>query len=325
MSFTVYFDTNFYVWLAKAAPDVANSVLDRLNAIEIRHVLSSHILHELLSGSGRDLQDRQLVERVNRFALAPYRIQYGQFHGIDSIQWELLLLAGNDRVNFAKFLQSVFDTETVARSLSTLAEKKLNQNDQKRVEKAVKPFLYALGMTSESSNAERIEKFAEFSGDLIAKMSEFLPREIVVKLKTMDLSPEAIARDPTSIANNLLSALGESNVKKLKQEKDLSDSAVALDPRPVRTVVGDSSKKEFLRLGNTFRDAVHMGIFLANHHSIDLLQVDLRQQELIQRNNPIHSLREAGFADRCFAVGDISEAVSFLEKYVGKQENQCAE
>lgn len=325
MSLTVYFDTNFYIWLAKAEPELADSVLNRLNRLNIRHVLSSHILHELLSGSGRDLQDKTLVQRVNQLALEPCRIQYGQFEGVDSIRWELLLLEGDERKLFAKFLQSVFDNETVARSLSSLAEKKLSQNDQERVEKAVEPFLYALGITSESPDVERIEKFAEFSEGLIAKMGEFLPSEIADKLRAIDFSAEAIKQNPSLIANNLLSALGESTVERLKQERDVSDSTIALDPRPFRAVVGEASKKEFMRLGNTFRDAVHMGIFLANHKRIGLLQVDSKQQELIQRASPIHTLREAGLADRCFAVRDISEAINFLESYVGKQNNQCAE
>ncbi len=315
MSLTVYFDTSFYIWLAKANDELAGSTISRLNELKVRHVLSSHILHELLSGSGRDLQDQRLVERMKNFSIDPYRIQYGQFQGGDLVEWDLLLLGGDERTAFAKFLQSVFDSETVARSLSALAEKRLSQEQQESVDKALEPFLHALGITSESSDVERIEKFSEFGHDLVAKMSEFLPPDIARKLGTVDLSPESITRDPSAIANNLLSALGKSAVGKLESEKNLIRSSVALDPRPLNVVVGSSSKKEVMRLGNTFRDAVHMGIFLVNRGEIDLLQVDSRQIALIQRPHPIHKLREVGFAHRCFAVKNISEAVSYVEEF----------
>ncbi|QQS34400.1 MAG: hypothetical protein IPM50_07505 [Acidobacteriota bacterium] len=325
MPITVYFDTSFYVWLAKAEPSIADSVIYRLNRLEVKHVLSSHILHELLSGSGRDSQDQRLVERVGKLSLEPCRIQYGHFQGVDLLEWNLLLLAGEQRDLFAKFLQSVFDNETVARSLSSLAERRLSENDQERVQKALEPFLYALGITSESSDAERIQKFSEFGHDLTTRMGEFLPAEKARKLKSIDISPESITSNPSLIAENFLTALGEPTVEKLEREKELINSSVTLESRPLNVVVGDASKKEFMKLGNTFRDAVHMGIFLANREKIDLLQVDSRQLALIHRPSPIHALREAGVADRCFAVRDILEAVSYIEKYASTRESSCAE
>jgi hypothetical protein len=47
--FTVYFDTNFFVWLAQATEETAEAAIHKLNALGVRHVLSDILVRELLT------------------------------------------------------------------------------------------------------------------------------------------------------------------------------------------------------------------------------------------------------------------------------------
>ncbi len=65
--FTVYFDTNFFVWLARATETTANNAIDKLNALGVRHVLSEILIQELLTCTNKPEYDESLIKRTQRF------------------------------------------------------------------------------------------------------------------------------------------------------------------------------------------------------------------------------------------------------------------
>src|SRR5215218_2649957 len=117
---TVYFDTNFYVWLCRADEDLSAGVLQALNGLNVRVVISDVIIRELLTSRDRNELDVMLVNRVNKLRLPPYRTR-------DGLAWEVLLLAGEDRVVAANFLRWAHDHTTVAESFSMMARRETTE------------------------------------------------------------------------------------------------------------------------------------------------------------------------------------------------------
>ena len=87
---TIYFDTSFYVQLCRLDKAQADELLDKLNMLNVRHVVSDAILKELLSSADRSEKDALLFERVNGFAIPPLLIGDFPF-------WKALLIEGDER------------------------------------------------------------------------------------------------------------------------------------------------------------------------------------------------------------------------------------
>jgi len=69
---TVYFDSNFYVWLARELDDdIADHCIAELNALQVRHVVSLPLVQELFSSTARPAANRRLHSRVTRLAVPP--------------------------------------------------------------------------------------------------------------------------------------------------------------------------------------------------------------------------------------------------------------
>lgn len=309
--FTVYFDTNFYIWLAKADNEEANQVVSELNELEVRHVLSGKILLELLSGRERNSQDRLLVERVSMFRISPYVVPIGTSQhvtDISSLGWESLCLAGKEREVVSSLLKTIFDSETVAQSWSQIARRKLTDEQDRQINEKLGPFLTELGYVEGGSDEANLEAFINFGHDLVSSLAPMFPAEQQEKLKSIDFNTETPEHLQT-ISDQLLDALGTDIVQKLKEEEKVSNSIVQLDPRPFGIVTESGSKKELKTLGNTFRDAEHLSIFVNHSNEIDVIQIDSRQMDLVQRNKPVHRIRELGLSNRCFSVKSLSEVV----------------
>jgi len=80
---TVYFDSNFYVWLARE-DDGADPCVASLNALQVRHVVSVPLVQELFSSSPRPDANRRLHSRVTRLAIPPLEL-------IADFTWDALL------------------------------------------------------------------------------------------------------------------------------------------------------------------------------------------------------------------------------------------
>lgn len=312
--FTIYFDTNFYIWLAQATNEEATDVISKLNEIEVRHVLSGKIILELLSGKERKPQDKTLLERVKTFKIDPLKISINHLetHSDNDINWDALLLSGEPRNSFAMVLKSIYDIETIAQSHSNMASKKLNKDKAEKLNESMQPFLSSIGYDEKQSKEDNANAFAGFASELISSLSFNLPDEQRRKLEAIDFTIEKTPENLLNISNQILSSLGVHTVEKLEEEKRIINSTIALDPRPFNIAINETSNKEIKGLGNTFRDAGHMNLFVTYHDQIDLIQVDSHQKRLIERNKPKHRLSELGLANRCFSVDNLSQIVDVV-------------
>lgn len=313
--FTVYFDTNFFVWLGAASNEDASRVIRVFNERNIRYVQSSYVLLELVSGKERSDQDRKVVHRVSQLDLQPFPIKFGYSQNAELISWDILLLEGRERQEFSDALKAIFDRETLARSYSALADKGLSADDEKKVNEALKPFLNQIGINEDSTPAQQAEAFLSFSSDLVSQISQALPPASAEKFAKIDLSRPAKIESLQELSEQMKSILDDPVVQDIDQENQLMKSVLALDDRPFRAVTDQGEFKHIKKLGNSMRDAVHMNAFVRHSDEIDLLQVDDGQLSLIRRNKPEHFLRVRGLSSRCFSAANLESAVMQVLNY----------
>src|SRR5258708_3557602 len=165
--FTVYFDTNFFVWLAKATEKTAEAAVDKLNALGVRHVLSDILVQELLTCANKPDRDELLFKRTQRFEIAPYRTN-------ESLMWEALLSAGVERKVVADWFVLTDDLQTEANSHSIMARRiasgRVNSEQFDELSKATTPFLEAIGFSPKledsQNNLQALRNFIERLGNL---------------------------------------------------------------------------------------------------------------------------------------------------------------
>src|SRR4030095_6700683 len=87
---TVYFDAEFYVQLCQAEKAEANQVIEDLNSLSVRHVVSTALIRELLNDEHRNVLEQELFQRVSRFKVSPYETDY--------IGWEAFPRSEEDNV-----------------------------------------------------------------------------------------------------------------------------------------------------------------------------------------------------------------------------------
>lgn len=309
--FTVYFDTSFYVWLAQASQDEATDVISGLNALEVRHVLSGRILLELLSGRERYPQDQQLFERVTKLHIEPYVIPIGTSSGTETsdLGWNSLCLAGDERNSFSSFLKEIFDAETAARSWSNIADKKFNKDKEQKLKEKLGPFLESIGFDEGQGDEKNANAFTTFASELISGLAPLLPAEQREKLSSIDFTVEKSPENLMNLSNQLFASFDSQTLERLREETRITDSSVQLDPRPFDVVTESASRREIKRLGNTLRDAEHLSAFVTHSEEIDLIQIDSRQKNLIERDKPIHRLKELNLANRCFSVENLQQVI----------------
>jgi hypothetical protein len=109
-------------------------VLQALNELNIRVVISDVIIRELLTSRDRNELDIKLVDRVNGLRQPPYQTR-------DGLAWEVLLLAGEERVAMANFLRWAHDLTTVAESLSMMARRETTDEETVGLLEGADPYL----------------------------------------------------------------------------------------------------------------------------------------------------------------------------------------
>lgn len=310
--FTVYFDTNFYVWLGSASDLDAQRVIRVFNELEIRYVHSSYVVLELLSGKERSPQDRNLVERMQMWNIEAFPITLGYSNEGEVTPWSILLLTGNNRHEYSKEIKNIFDLEATARSYSHIADKPNLAGQQATLDRVIVPFNELIGLTEESTEAERSSAYLKFGAERLGELREFFSPETQKKFDNIDFAGPATAENLTDLAKKLKDILGDPVVAKLEQEVQLVNSVLALDDRPMNVATGQSSPIELKKLGNSMRDAIHMRSFVSNTDQIDLLQVDSKQLSLIKRNKPEHFIRKQGLSNRCFSTPDLESTVKYV-------------
>jgi hypothetical protein len=293
---TVYFDTNFYVWLCRADESLSDGVLQALDELNVRVVISDVIIRELLTSRDRNELDVALVSRVNKLRLPPYQTR-------DGLAWEVLLLAGEERVAMANFLRWAHDLTTVAESLSMTARKETTDEETAELLEGAKPYLQDMGFPQD---------FGQNPAGAAATLLSMLNIEGVVW-------PEnPTEQDYERISKQLFGILGPDLVEQLREDGRIKDSTTSSENRPFKVAAGKATEKEKKGLSNTLRDTDRMADFVSHADRIDFLQVDQAQEAIIRDSKPSHRLAELGLAERCFSINSLSDAVDKLRRLTGR-------
>ncbi len=281
---TVYFDTAFYVALARTEDGAATTAIDALNSMSVRGVLSLHLLRELLASADRPEADARLHERVSAISRASYCTATG-------LGWDALLHHGPSRRTAADLFAAVDDGIVQAESAAHLARSASKSALKKEAEAhtlAQHPYLTAGGI--------------DFGllGDTL--------RPLLSRLGVPVPDPLAEAALP-QLQEDLARLQEGYDVDGLARLTNLMASVLATDNRPYEVVLGRAGAKKADKLAHTLRDAGHMGEFCAHASEIDLFQMDGPQHRAML-NNPSHELRRLGLDPKCFAAAGLSDALA---------------
>ncbi len=286
---TVYFDTSFYVALARADEQRASEVIDGLNALTIRTVLSRTIFWELISRPNWPEKDALLCDRLQRIAAPPYLT-------FPELTWEMLRTSGAARKAIADRLSSLDETIVEAESSSVMANS-----------------TYHHGLRAPAINAIIAEQsFVRSDGTIdIANLGEYI-RPFLAQLGVSVPEPLGEA-DLRALQAVLTDRLKNFDLSALERQTRLTASAVATDPRPYEVMLGRATEGKRRKLAHTYRDAAHMNEFASHSEVIDLFQMDGPQYRQLQRD-PEHELRRLGVHTKCFAVGQLEEVLGAVRE-----------
>lgn len=302
--FTVYFDTNFFVWLARADEALATDVINNLNSLDVRHVLSDVLVRELLANGNRPDFDEVLVERVNRFKLTPFCTN-------EYLTWDGLLPAPERPLlgDLLKTLDSMLtEASSYALVAGRIADDRLSPEQVSEVEKSTEPFLEQLGLSLKPENKEQnlrsIQVFAERIVDIAKGV---LPEESISgELKWAD--------DPMEDSKMVLGLLHPKHIEATSESNRLKDSITNSEDRPYQVAAGIADSNTKRNLAHSLRDSEHMSTFILHRNEIDALQVDKAQMNLIKRPQPRHRLVELDLSERCFSAGSLQGVVQAIRK-----------
>jgi len=317
---TVYFDTYFYIWLAKATDEEADKIISELNKLKVRHVLSGQVILELLSNNKKSESDKILVNRMSKFEIEPYRISSSILEEpltSDNLSWEVLLLEGETRVSLANFLKLIFDLQTKAESWSILARTKHGSDKEEKIQEILNPFLSSIGFEKdkEYTREETAQKHLEFQSEMFSSLFSLLPDNQKETFDKIDFSVEPTGENLTNLSNQLLDVIGDENLSKLKENEKINHSVTNSDERSYKVAVGEASQREEKNLGNTFRDSNNMNLFVVNQNEIDLLQIDTAQKNQIDNKGKyMHKLVELGIDKYVFSANSLKNTVEEIKK-----------
>jgi hypothetical protein len=290
--YTVYFDSKFYVQLCHANEAEADQIIRSLNALNVRHVLSNVIIRELLTSKDRNDLDETLVQRMRQFLLSPYCTE-------GDLEWEVLLLSGQPRIDLAELLRKLHDDITVATSNSIMARREITPEQQAELIKASRHVLQQYG----------------FPEDLQQDIPQVMSA-VQSMLNSMGVQhniewPENPTPDNLiTLSEQIKGILDPSDLALLEEHNRIQDSSTRTEDRPYQVAIGAASPKSAKGLSNTLRDTEHIMLFIQHQDEIDLLQVDKPHHAIINRAKPKHRLADLGLAHRCFSADSLSEAVA---------------
>lgn len=317
---TVYFDTYFYVWLAKATDEEADEIISELNKLNVRPVLSGQIILELLSNSSKSERDKSLVSRMSKFKIQPYRISSNVFEESsvsNFLSWEVLLLDGNDRASLANLFKSLFDMETKAESWSILAKTNHSSAEEEKIQESLSSFLTAFGFEKDTgyTNEEAAEKNLSFTSELFSNISDLFSDEQKKIFEKIDFSASPTVENLNNVSSQLLQIIGDENIRRLQEGEKIVHSTTNSDNRPYKVAVGEASAKELKNLGNTYRDSKNIHLFITHQAEIDLLQLDSAQiNQINNKGKKLHRLVELKLDKRCFCANSLKNTVEIIKE-----------
>ncbi|HWT00032.1 MAG TPA: hypothetical protein VN256_07280 [Pyrinomonadaceae bacterium] len=304
--FTVYFDTCFYVWLRKADETTANQTINALNTLNIRHVISNVLLRELLAFGNRPDFDKLLVGRLRQFRISPYQTQ-------DDLLWDALLYSGQDRIDYANFLQQLHDELTKAESLSITAQRDSTEEETAKFLEANRDALKEFGFS------------ADFQPNMPQLMSRLKGMFDALGVQGLDWpenpTPEELHKLPEQILERGRDTYGHSLFDQVEEGRLVRNSSTETEDRPFQVASEAASDKTRQRLGNTLRDAEHITLFIHNRSEIDFLQVDSKHEKILRRKTPIHRIAELGLLERCFSAASLLGVVEKVRELIQKEES----
>lgn len=296
---TVYFDTSFYVELCRADDSHSTSIIDELNSMVVRPVISDVIIRELLTSKNRTDLDATLVKRAHQFIFPPYCTR-------PDLNWDVILLAGEERVEVAERLRDLDDKMTRATSFSIMARKELNPDQAVKISEAGKPILEQFGFPGDPGN------------DIPQTMAAAKAMLEMLGVDGIHLPTNPQSADFLRISHQLFDFLGRSTVDQLEENQRIQDSVTVTEDRPYSVAIEAASSKVAKGLSNTLRDTEHMMLFVNQSSQIDFLQVDRAQEELIRRQSPRHRIAELGLADRCFSASSLQAVVTAIRRLISE-------
>lgn len=291
--FTVYFDTSFYIWLARADDTSAGETLDALDEMAVRAVLSGTIAREFLSSVGRDEQDAKLHARVTLLRQPPNLTAPG-------LSWDALLLTGDRRREFADALAKLEEPIVRAESAGVLANSE-----------------YPHGLRKAATDHTIAQlPFVRENGVDLGAFGDFLAPQLAIL--GINVPSPLTERELPALHAALIGLLPPGSMEAAATKSRLVSSSVATDGRPYEVILGTASGETRKRLAHTYRDAGgHMAEFVEHAHAIDLLQVDGPQHRQLERDER-HELRRLGLRDRCFAASTLDDAVNCVRAASGR-------
>lgn len=301
--YTVYFDTSFYVKLCRADEALAGQTIHALNALSVRHVISDVIIRELLTSKDRNDLDEILVRRVGQFTLPPYGTR-------DGLMWQVLLLAGQERIDVANHLRNLHDEMARAASFSIMARRRTSAEQTAKLLEAGKPALHQFGFPEDFE--QNLPQFLSAAKAMLEGLG----------VQGLDWPENPMPDDLLELSQQIKGILGSSLVAQVEEQYRIEDSSTRTEDRPYQVALGTASVKAAKRLSNTLRDTEHIMLFVNHRDEIDLLQVDKVQEEIIRRQKPKHRLAELGLSDRCFSADSLLAVVDrvreFSRSFVGE-------
>jgi hypothetical protein len=301
---TVYFDTSFYVDLARADAGQAVAVLEGLNQLEIRGVFSFDIMDELLAFAGDLKHDQKLFRRLAA-------LSEGFLH-LDNGSWDFLLLQGEDRERVAARIRADRSISDLGKSFGLSAEKPMSRRESHRMMSANRESFKKAGFLDERDEFD-ITGFSKII-DATTQIPS-LPGPLVTKLREANvlLTEMLDTTDPAEKAKiqrriesgldefmQLVKQLAPDEFQRMRAEREAFEG----DSRPQQVVTQTGHKSIPGRLSNSYRDAGHIGRFVANRDVVDFLQVDRANFNRLTDPNGLNTtqLHEYGLAGRVFTT-----------------------
>lgn len=309
---TVYFDTNFFVWLARERDDqVAGDAIGELNQMEVRHVVALPHIKELFSSRPRHEENKRLHQRISRFNIAPLVLA-------EKFTWDALLGPPDALQAFSNQLRDADDLSAMGHSHALIADRKLTNEQQDAWNKANPEYAELVLPNGGAPDMDAIRaKFIPMI-EALRPLAAALPNGAFDKILA---ALESASLDPQDIPSEVFAALGSEQVDKLKEEKDVQKSATASDNRPLGVTLGTATDEQQRALAHTYRDAEHMSVFIEHQDQIHYLQIDTAQFNQLSRKRPKHRLLELGLDGRCFAANSLTDAVKKVANLVDYQTN----
>lgn len=262
---TVYLDTSFWIALGKEPEPVADRVVEALNELGVRPVVSTVHLSELLQYPKSGDVDRRIVACSEGFRAGLLDLTKG------ANGFRMLLAPDELRQPLAGVVRLKHEMAGKADALSLSARK------------------------GEAAPPGSLESAPN---DWETFVRPFCRSVLGLEIPPLDRLESMGETDRTALASAARELLPEAVWKQLEAGDRMKD-AVSHDPRAGRVAAGTASAKEGKAFGATLRDAEHMTVFVEHQDQIELLHVDgPRYRQLQDRAD--HYLRQLQLEARCF-------------------------